>query len=108
MTWSAVASAVVNTAGYVIGFSLLLPKQTNSMCVYYQEPVPSLNQLDSSSNPSSATSSTPSSPAHFQQSNPPSVSATPPPNPSPQGYQDDRFHFPGKHCASFMQTSCVT
>ncbi|XP_038549206.1 kinase suppressor of Ras 1-like isoform X3 [Micropterus salmoides] len=59
-----------------------------------QEPPLNLNQLDSSSNPSSATSSTPSSPAHFQQSNPPSVSATPPPNPSPQGSWDSRFHFP--------------
>ncbi|XP_047450990.1 kinase suppressor of Ras 1-like isoform X2 [Mugil cephalus] len=59
-----------------------------------RDPVPSFNQLDSSSNPSSATSSTPSSPAHLQQSNPPSVSATPPPNPSPQGSRDDRFHFP--------------
>uniref|UniRef100_A0A3B3R8B5 non-specific serine/threonine protein kinase n=1 Tax=Paramormyrops kingsleyae TaxID=1676925 RepID=A0A3B3R8B5_9TELE len=53
-------------------------------------PVP--NQLDSSSNPSSTTSSTPSSPAAFQQSNPPS--ATPPPNPSPKGSRDNRFHFP--------------
>uniref|UniRef100_A0A671SP70 non-specific serine/threonine protein kinase n=1 Tax=Sinocyclocheilus anshuiensis TaxID=1608454 RepID=A0A671SP70_9TELE len=55
---------------------------------------PALNQLDSSSNPSSTTSSTPSSPAPFQQSNPPSV--TPPPNPSPKGHRDNRFHFPGK------------
>uniref|UniRef100_A0AAQ5ZAR5 Kinase suppressor of ras 1b n=1 Tax=Amphiprion ocellaris TaxID=80972 RepID=A0AAQ5ZAR5_AMPOC len=61
-----------------------------------REPVPSLNHLDSSSNPSSATSSTPSSPAHFQQSNPSSVSATPPPNPSPQSFRDNRFHFPGQ------------
>uniref|UniRef100_A0A8C4DJ92 Kinase suppressor of ras 1b n=1 Tax=Dicentrarchus labrax TaxID=13489 RepID=A0A8C4DJ92_DICLA len=61
-----------------------------------KRPPPSLNQMDSSSNPSSATSSTPSSPAHFQQSNPPSVSATPPPNPSPQGSRDNRFHFPGQ------------
>ncbi|XP_056451024.1 kinase suppressor of Ras 1 isoform X2 [Gadus chalcogrammus] len=53
---------------------------------------PVLNQLDSSSNPSSTTSSTPSSPAPFQQSNPPS--ATPPPNPSPKGPRDGRFHFP--------------
>ncbi|XP_034557354.1 kinase suppressor of Ras 1-like isoform X2 [Notolabrus celidotus] len=59
-----------------------------------REPLPSLNQLDSSSNPSSATSSTPSSPALIQQSNPPSVSATPPPHPSPQGCRDERFHFP--------------
>uniref|UniRef100_A0A7N8WT14 non-specific serine/threonine protein kinase n=1 Tax=Mastacembelus armatus TaxID=205130 RepID=A0A7N8WT14_9TELE len=56
---------------------------------------PVLNQLDSSSNPSSTTSSTPSSPAPFQQSNPPS--ATPPPNPSPKGHRDSRFNFPGKH-----------
>uniref|UniRef100_A0A3B3ZRA1 Uncharacterized protein n=1 Tax=Periophthalmus magnuspinnatus TaxID=409849 RepID=A0A3B3ZRA1_9GOBI len=54
---------------------------------------PVMNQLDSSSNPSSTTSSTPSSPAPFQQSNPPS--ATPPPNPSPKGHRDNRFHFPG-------------
>ncbi|KAJ8266374.1 hypothetical protein GJAV_G00129690 [Gymnothorax javanicus] len=53
---------------------------------------PVLNQLDSSSNPSSTTSSTPSSPAPFQQSNPPT--ATPPPNPSPKGPRDNRFHFP--------------
>lgn len=53
-----------------------------------------MNQLDSSSNPSSTTSSTPSSPAPFQQSNPPS--ATPPPNPSPKGHRDNRFNFPGK------------
>ncbi|XP_055063914.2 kinase suppressor of Ras 1 isoform X4 [Misgurnus anguillicaudatus] len=53
---------------------------------------PVLNQLDSSSNPSSTTSSTPSSPAPFHQSNPPSV--TPPPNPSPKGHRDNRFHFP--------------
>uniref|UniRef100_A0A3Q2YAK1 Kinase suppressor of ras 1 n=1 Tax=Hippocampus comes TaxID=109280 RepID=A0A3Q2YAK1_HIPCM len=54
------------------------------------------NQLDSSSNPSSAASSTPSSPARSQQSNPPSVSTTPPLNTSPQGSQDDNFHFPGQ------------
>uniref|UniRef100_A0A8D3BQE6 Kinase suppressor of ras 1b n=1 Tax=Scophthalmus maximus TaxID=52904 RepID=A0A8D3BQE6_SCOMX len=59
-----------------------------------REPPPNLNQLDSSSNPSSATSSTPSSPAHFQQSNPPSVSTTPPANSSPRGSCDSRFHFP--------------
>ncbi|XP_056296633.1 kinase suppressor of Ras 1-like isoform X2 [Pseudoliparis swirei] len=55
-----------------------------------REPLPSLNQLDSSSNPSSGTSSTPSSPAQ----NPTSVSATPPTNTSPQGPRDSRFHFP--------------
>lgn len=57
-----------------------------------KEHPPVMNQLDSSSNPSSTTSSTPSSPAPFQQSNPPS--ATPPPNPSPKGHRDNRFHFP--------------
>uniref|UniRef100_A0AAQ6IHM5 non-specific serine/threonine protein kinase n=1 Tax=Anabas testudineus TaxID=64144 RepID=A0AAQ6IHM5_ANATE len=62
---------------------------------------PVLNQLDSSSNPSSTTSSTPSSPAPFQQSNPPS--ATPPPNPSPKGHRDSRFNFPGElgECALY-------
>ncbi|XP_029301595.1 kinase suppressor of Ras 1-like isoform X2 [Cottoperca gobio] len=59
-----------------------------------REPPPSLNQLDSSSNPSSATSSTPSSPAHLQQNNPPSVNTTPP-SPSTQGSRDSRFYFPG-------------
>ncbi|XP_061073257.1 kinase suppressor of Ras 1-like isoform X2 [Conger conger] len=53
---------------------------------------PTLMQLDSSSNPSSTTSSTPSSPAPFQQCHAPS--ATPPPNPSPKGPRDNRFHFP--------------
>ncbi|KAM6907352.1 kinase suppressor of Ras 1-like isoform 2-T2 [Xenentodon cancila] len=57
-----------------------------------KEHPPVMNQLDSSSNPSSTTSSTPSSPAPFQQSNPPS--ATPPPNPSPKGHRDSRFNFP--------------
>ncbi|KAM9455442.1 kinase suppressor of Ras 1 isoform 1-T1 [Clarias gariepinus] len=57
-----------------------------------KEHPPVLNQLDSSSNPSSTTSSTPSSPAPFQQSNPPS--ATPPPNPSPKNHRDNRFNFP--------------
>uniref|UniRef100_A0A673WXG4 non-specific serine/threonine protein kinase n=1 Tax=Salmo trutta TaxID=8032 RepID=A0A673WXG4_SALTR len=57
---------------------------------------PVLNQLDSSSNPSSTTSSTPSSPAPFQ--NPPS--ATPPPNPSPKAacyfQHRQQFIFPGE------------
>ncbi|XP_031429644.1 kinase suppressor of Ras 1 isoform X2 [Clupea harengus] len=53
---------------------------------------PVLNQqLDSSSNPSSTTSSTPSSPAAFSQGN--LHNATPPPNPSPKG-RDVRFNFP--------------
>ncbi|XP_029923532.1 kinase suppressor of Ras 1-like isoform X2 [Myripristis murdjan] len=73
-----------------------LPLQFGTLpkAITKKELPPVLNQLDSSSNPSSATSSTPSSPAPFQQSNPPSVSATPPPNPSPQGSRDGRFHFP--------------
>uniref|UniRef100_A0A672PC40 non-specific serine/threonine protein kinase n=1 Tax=Sinocyclocheilus grahami TaxID=75366 RepID=A0A672PC40_SINGR len=65
-----------------------LPKTINK-----KDHPPSLSHLDSSSNPSSTTSSTPSSPAPFGQSNPPS--ATPPPNPSPKGHIDSRFHFPG-------------
>uniref|UniRef100_A0A668AIM4 non-specific serine/threonine protein kinase n=1 Tax=Myripristis murdjan TaxID=586833 RepID=A0A668AIM4_9TELE len=78
-----------------------LPLQFGTLpkAITKKELPPVLNQLDSSSNPSSATSSTPSSPAPFQQSNPPSVSATPPPNPSPQGSRDGRFHFPGTHPA---------
>ncbi|XP_068124588.1 kinase suppressor of Ras 1 isoform X1 [Hyperolius riggenbachi] len=57
-----------------------------------KEHPPAINHLDSSSNPSSTTSSTPSSPAPFQTSNP--SSATTPPNPSPMGLKDSRFHFP--------------
>uniref|UniRef100_A0A4W5KBE1 non-specific serine/threonine protein kinase n=1 Tax=Hucho hucho TaxID=62062 RepID=A0A4W5KBE1_9TELE len=59
---------------------------------------PMLSQMDSSSNPSSTTSSTPSTPTPFQQSNPPSVTVTPPPNssPGPQGPRDSCFHFPGR------------
>uniref|UniRef100_A0A673J726 non-specific serine/threonine protein kinase n=1 Tax=Sinocyclocheilus rhinocerous TaxID=307959 RepID=A0A673J726_9TELE len=64
-----------------------LPKAVNK-----KDHPPSLSHLDSSSNPSSTTSSTPSSPAPFGQSNPPN--ATPPPNPSPKGHVDSRFHFP--------------
>uniref|UniRef100_A0A672M9I4 Kinase suppressor of ras 1b n=1 Tax=Sinocyclocheilus grahami TaxID=75366 RepID=A0A672M9I4_SINGR len=64
-----------------------LPKAINK-----KDHPPSLSHLDSSSNPSSTTSSTPSSPAPFGQSNPPN--ATPPPNPSPKGHVDSRFHFP--------------
>uniref|UniRef100_A0AAY4BG17 Kinase suppressor of ras 1b n=1 Tax=Denticeps clupeoides TaxID=299321 RepID=A0AAY4BG17_9TELE len=63
-----------------------------------KEPSPLPTQLDSSSNPSSTTSSTPSSPAPFNTSNvtPPPV----PPNPSPKGGRDGRFHFPGElECA---------
>uniref|UniRef100_A0AAV2JAS3 Non-specific serine/threonine protein kinase n=1 Tax=Knipowitschia caucasica TaxID=637954 RepID=A0AAV2JAS3_KNICA len=66
---------------------------------------PVMNQLDSSSNPSSTTSSTPSSPAPFQQSNPPS--ATPPPNPSPKGHRDNRFHFPDVSSPTAMHTDII-
>ncbi|KAK1800765.1 hypothetical protein P4O66_005955 [Electrophorus voltai] len=69
-----------------------------------KEHPPVLNQLDSSSNPSSTTSSTPSSPAPFQQSNPPS--ATPPPNPSPKGHRDNRFHFPAVQSKYLSKISC--
>ncbi|XP_015419613.1 PREDICTED: kinase suppressor of Ras 1 isoform X3 [Myotis davidii] len=57
-----------------------------------KEHPPTMNHLDSSSNPSSTTSSTPSSPAPFPTSSNPS-SATTPPNPSP-GQRDSRFNFP--------------
>uniref|UniRef100_A0A8C5EPC9 Kinase suppressor of Ras 1-like n=1 Tax=Gouania willdenowi TaxID=441366 RepID=A0A8C5EPC9_GOUWI len=61
-----------------------------------KSPVPIIQRLDSSSNPSSATSSTPSSPANFLQNNTPSVTATSPiNNHSPTGVKDDRFKFPG-------------
>nr|XP_057933756.1 kinase suppressor of Ras 1 isoform X3 [Doryrhamphus excisus] len=66
---------------------------------------PVLNQLDSSSNPSSTTSSTPSSPAPFQQSNPPS--ATPPPNPSPKGHRDSRFNFPDVSSPATLQADVL-
>ncbi|XP_030042079.1 kinase suppressor of Ras 1 isoform X2 [Microcaecilia unicolor] len=62
---------------------------------------PSINHLDSSSNPSSTTSSTPSSPAPFQSSNPPS--ATTPPNPSPMGQRDSRFYFPAAYYIQHRQ-----
>lgn len=68
--------------------------KNSARLVSTQDHPPVMNQLDSSSNPSSTTSSTPSSPAPFQQSNPPS--ATPPPNPSPKGHRDCRFNFPGE------------
>ncbi|XP_018556089.1 kinase suppressor of Ras 1 isoform X2 [Lates calcarifer] len=58
-------------------------------------------RLDSSSNPSSATSSTPSSPAHFQQSNSPCVSTPPAPNSSPQGSSDNRFYFPDPPASTY-------
>ncbi|XP_008331160.1 kinase suppressor of Ras 1 isoform X2 [Cynoglossus semilaevis] len=66
---------------------------------------PVLNQLDSSSNPSSTTSSTPSSPAPFQQSNP--LSATPPPNPSPKGHRESRFNFPDVSSPSSLHTDVL-
>ncbi|XP_042298731.1 kinase suppressor of Ras 1 isoform X6 [Sceloporus undulatus] len=62
---------------------------------------PTMNHLDSSSNPSSTTSSTPSSPAPFQSSNPPS--ATPPPNQSPMGQRDSSFNFPAAYYIQHRQ-----
>ncbi|XP_068173759.1 kinase suppressor of Ras 1-like isoform X3 [Antennarius striatus] len=66
-----------------------LPKATARK----QEPAPNLTQVDSSSNPSSATSSTASSPAHSHLSNPPLDSSTPPSDPAQQDAHH-RFHFP--------------
>lgn len=90
------AESVPSDINIRIDHTVEIPLQFGTLpkAITKREPVPSLNHLDSSSNPSSATSSTPSSPAHFQQSNPSSVSATPPPNPSPQSFRDNRFHFP--------------
>ncbi|XP_060902150.1 kinase suppressor of Ras 1-like isoform X2 [Labrus mixtus] len=90
------AESVPSDINNRIDHSAVMPVQFGTLpkAITKREPPPSLNQLDSSSNPSSATSSTPSSPAHFQQSNSPSVSATPPPHSSPQGCRDDSFHFP--------------
>ncbi|XP_056905695.1 kinase suppressor of Ras 1-like isoform X2 [Takifugu flavidus] len=67
-----------------------LPKMMNR-----REPAPTIHQMDSSSNASSATSSAPSSPAHLQQSDPSSISTTPPPNPSSQWSRENNcFYFP--------------
>uniref|UniRef100_A0A8C3GCK5 Kinase suppressor of ras 1 n=1 Tax=Cyclopterus lumpus TaxID=8103 RepID=A0A8C3GCK5_CYCLU len=55
---------------------------------------PVLNQLDSSSNPSSTTLVHTFLPGALPAEQPPS--ATPPPNPSPKGHRDSRFNFPGK------------
>ncbi|XP_058655582.1 kinase suppressor of Ras 1 isoform X3 [Onychostoma macrolepis] len=78
-----------------------LPKAINK-----KDHPPSLSHLDSSSNPSSTTSSTPSSPAPYGQSNPPS--ATPPPNPSPKGHVDSRFHFPDVSSSTHSDGGCNT
>ncbi|XP_054650337.1 kinase suppressor of Ras 1-like isoform X3 [Dunckerocampus dactyliophorus] len=72
------------------------PLQFGTLPKAKREPPVSSIQLDSSSNPSSAASSTPSSPAHSQRSNTPSVSATPPLNTSPESSCHDSFHFPGQ------------
>ncbi|KAM9801207.1 kinase suppressor of Ras 1-like [Neosynchiropus ocellatus] len=77
-----------------------LPKVTK------REPVATINPVDSSSNPSSATSSTPSSPAHLQHSSNPADVPRQPLNRSPQGSREDCFSFPvrqqkppiGSHC----------
>nr|XP_061790088.1 kinase suppressor of Ras 1-like isoform X1 [Nerophis lumbriciformis] len=71
-----------------------LPLQFTTLPKAKGEPAVAPVQLDSSSNPSSATSSTPSSPAPSQQSNPASVSATPPLNTPPAGSRHGSFHFP--------------
>ena len=74
------------------------------LCLPQDHP-PVLNQqLDSSSNPSSTTSSTPSSPAAFSQGN--LHNATPPPNPSPKG-RDVRFNFPGQSCGGGGISICT-
>uniref|UniRef100_A0A671VNM4 Kinase suppressor of ras 1b n=1 Tax=Sparus aurata TaxID=8175 RepID=A0A671VNM4_SPAAU len=104
------AESVPSDINNRIDHTVEIPLQFGTLpkTVTKKEPTSSLNQLDSSSNPSSATSSAPSSPAHFQQSNPSSVSATPPPNTSPQGSRDNRFRFPGQHlvtCFTRIHTS---
>uniref|UniRef100_I3N5V4 non-specific serine/threonine protein kinase n=1 Tax=Ictidomys tridecemlineatus TaxID=43179 RepID=I3N5V4_ICTTR len=72
-----------------------------------KEHPPAMNPLDSSSNPSSATSSTPSSPAPFPTPTNPS-SATTPPNPSP-GQRDSRFNFPVPCSAqNLLNQACLT
>ncbi|XP_029963774.1 kinase suppressor of Ras 1-like isoform X3 [Salarias fasciatus] len=91
------AESVPSDINNRIDHSATIPQQFGTLPkkLPKRKPAPSLSHLDSSSNPSSATSSTPSSPAHFQQSNPPSVSTTPPTsNPSPLASRDERFHFP--------------
>uniref|UniRef100_UPI0037E94712 kinase suppressor of Ras 1-like isoform X1 n=2 Tax=Semicossyphus pulcher TaxID=241346 RepID=UPI0037E94712 len=97
------AESVPSDINNRIDHSAEIPLQFGTLpkAITKREPPPSLSQLDSSSNPSSATSSTPSSPAHLQQSNPPSVSATPPPNQSPQGCRDNRFNFPDVPASSY-------
>lgn len=72
--------------------------------VVKREAQPVSSHLDSSSNASSATSSAPSSP-HYQQSSPPSVNVTPPPNASPQGCRGQSFNFPDLPLSSLAQQS---
>ncbi|XP_037631164.1 kinase suppressor of Ras 1-like isoform X1 [Sebastes umbrosus] len=97
------AESVPSDINNRIDHTVEIPLQFGTLpkAITKREPAPSLSHLDSSSNPSSATSSTPSSPAHFQQNNPPSVSATPPANPSPQGSRDSRFHFPDVSASTY-------
>lgn len=112
MMWSEEKSELCLTTSLLVkGHHLDKKLEMNrGHCCFHQDHPPVLNQLDSSSNPSSTTSSTPSSPAPFQQSNPPS--ATPPPNPSPKGHRDSRFNFPGGCCDTLscvhqMETCCL-
>ncbi|KAK5869079.1 hypothetical protein PBY51_010039 [Eleginops maclovinus] len=90
------AESVPSDINNRIDHTVMIPLQFGTLpkAITKKEHPPSLSQLDSSSNPSSATSSTPSSPAHFQLNNAPSVSTTPPSNPSPQSSRDSRFNFP--------------
>ncbi|KAI4815163.1 hypothetical protein KUCAC02_005325, partial [Chaenocephalus aceratus] len=90
------AESVPSDINNRIDHTVMIPLQFGTLpkAITKREHPPSLSQLDSSSNPSSATSSTPSSPAHFQHNNPPSVRTTPPSNPSPQAPRDSRFNFP--------------
>nr|XP_057936153.1 kinase suppressor of Ras 1-like isoform X2 [Doryrhamphus excisus]XP_057936154.1 kinase suppressor of Ras 1-like isoform X2 [Doryrhamphus excisus]XP_057936155.1 kinase suppressor of Ras 1-like isoform X2 [Doryrhamphus excisus] len=88
------AESVPSDINNRIDHTAKVPLQFGTLPKAKREPPVAPVQLDSSSNPSSATSSTPSSPARSQQSNPPSVSATPPLNTSPQSSRHDSFPFP--------------
>ncbi|XP_053729242.1 kinase suppressor of Ras 1-like isoform X2 [Synchiropus splendidus] len=78
-----------------INHTVEIPLQFRTLpkAVTKREHVASINPVDSSSNPSSATSSTPSSPAHLPQSNNFSDIPRQPPNRSPQACRDDCFDF---------------
>ncbi|KAM4627453.1 kinase suppressor of Ras 1-like isoform 2-T2 [Polymixia lowei] len=84
------AESVPSDINNQIDCTATLPLQFGTLpkALTKKEHPPMLKHLDS--NPSSATSSPPSSPAPLQ----PSISVTPPPNPSSQGLRDGLFHFP--------------